>query len=101
VLKVRLDTPGVNGLAIVSPDDVEEIEATDEENPCDFSHSGLGIGGLAHYEEPPFVPSAAAIERVEEMERRARYCRKCGQSDVFDGAMFTTDAGSGICDDCY
>ena len=61
---------------------------------------GFGIGGLARHEEPPLVPSLAAIERVEAMERRATVCRRCGQSDEFDGAMFTTGGGN-ICDDCF
>jgi hypothetical protein len=63
--------------------------------------SGLGIGGLGrHIEEKP-VPTVEQVKRLEQMEARATYCRKCGQSDVFDGAMFTTDPSSGLCDDCY
>ena len=62
---------------------------------------GFGIGGLGRYQEDPIIPSVTAIERVERMEARARTCRRCGQSDVFDGAMFTTDASSGLCDECY
>ena len=65
----------------------------------DFSESGLGIGGLAHHEEKPIAPSARAVERVERMHQRETICRICGQSDVFDGAMFTTYGGN-ICDDC-
>lgn len=63
--------------------------------------SGLGIGGLArHVEEMP-VPSLAAMKRVEKLESEATTCRKCGDDDAFDGAMFTTDPASGSCDDCY
>lgn len=32
---------------------------------------------------------------------RATTCRRCSKSDLFDGAMFTTDPSSGLCDDCY
>lgn len=32
---------------------------------------------------------------------RATTCRRCDKSDLFDGAMFTTDSASGLCDDCY
>lgn len=69
-------------------------------SPHDFSHSGLGIGGLAHYEEPPIVPTLEQIERMEKLESRARHCRRCGATDVFDGAMFTNGGGD-ICDDCF
>jgi hypothetical protein len=61
---------------------------------------GFGIGGLRRHEED-HVPTAAEIARGEELKRQARYCRRCGCSDIFDGAMFTTDPASGICDDCY
>jgi len=71
----------------------------DTEHPYDFSHSGLGIGGLATYQEEPPVPTVAQMERLERMEARATRCRRCGQTDVFDGAMFTT-VGGDICDDC-
>lgn len=64
------------------------------------THSGLGVGGAGSYVEPTIIPTIAAIERVERMEKRATYCRKCGQSDVWDGAMFTTGGGD-VCDDCY
>lgn len=62
----------------------------------------LGIGGIGIYadNEMPIVPSERAIARLERMEKRATYCRRCGQSDVFDGAMFTTLGGTNICDDC-
>ena len=73
------------------------------EAPANEYHGVMGIGGIGTYaeNEMPVIPSVAAIECMERMEARARYCRRCGQSDVFDGAMFTTDRGSGLCDDCY
>ena len=61
---------------------------------------GFGIGGLGHYEEPPVIPTVAQIERLERLEARSTVCRRCGQSDAFDGAMFTTGGGD-VCDDCY
>ena len=67
----------------------------------DFSRSGLGIGGAGSYQEPPIVPTAAQIRRLEQLEVSATTCRRCGADDVFGGAMFTTDPSSGICDDCY
>ena len=67
--------------------------------PCDFD-GGFGIGGLGNYQEPPTIPTIAQMARLEEMEARARYCQKCGESDVFDGAMFTTGGGD-VCDDCF
>lgn len=65
-----------------------------------FGQSGLGIGGLANYVEPVGLPSVAAIKRQERIEREMQVCNGCGQSDLIDGAMFTTMAGSGYCDDC-
>lgn len=86
--------------------EVEEVAADNPvaqptENVHDFSHSGLGIGGLGRHEEAPIIPSIAAMKRVENLERQAHTCRKCGQTDVFDGAMFTTAPSSGLCDDCF
>jgi len=75
--------------------------STGEENPRDFSHTGLGIGGLGSYVEDPIIPTVAQMERMERLERQDRRCRRCHQSETFDGAMFTTDARSGLCDDCY
>ena len=100
VLKIETDTQ-INGLAIVNPKHVEPIasETKTELRQLDFDR-GFGIGGLGRHVEQPIVPSIAAIERVEKMEARATYCRHCGQSDVFDGAMFTTGGGN-ICDDCF
>jgi hypothetical protein len=69
-----------------------------EQDGLDFDQ-GFGIGGLGRHEEPPVVPSEEALERYERLQKRARYCRQCGQSDVFDGVMFTT-LGGDICDDC-
>lgn len=62
----------------------------------------MGIGGIGIYteNEMPQIPTVAQMERLEKLEQRATYCRRCGASDVFDGAMFTTLGGSGICDDC-
>lgn len=62
----------------------------------------MGIGGLGIYaeNEAPFVPSERAIERYEKLAAQARTCRRCGQTDVFDGAMFTTSGGD-VCDDCF
>ena len=82
-------------VAVVSPNPPEQPPQT-----YDFDR-GFGIGGLARYEEPPFIPTVAQMERLERLEAQATYCRRCGQSDVFDGAMFTTDRSSGLCDDCF
>ena len=62
---------------------------------------GFGIGGLARYAEPPVIPTVQQMERVAKLEAQAVRCRRCGDTDMFDGAMFTTDAASGLCDDCY
>ena len=72
----------------------------DSGTPYDFSTSGLGIGGLGTHQEMPIIPTVAAIERVERLEAEMIVCRRCGASDVFDGAMFT-DGGGDICDDCF
>ena len=61
---------------------------------------GYGIGGLGKHEEKPVAPTAGQIEQVVRQERRARRCKACGCSEL-DGARFTTDASSGLCDDCY
>lgn len=65
-------------------------------------HGIIGIGGIGIYEENemPQIPTVAQIERMERLERQATYCQRCGESDVFDGAMFTTLGSSGLCDDC-
>lgn len=67
---------------------------------ADFD-GGFGIGGLSRYIEDPIIPTVKQMERQDQMERKAQYCRSCGCSDIFDGAMFSTDASSGLCDDCY
>lgn len=80
------------------PEDSEKAVPVVEDEYC----GAMGIGGVGVYadNEMPTVPSIAAIERVSRMEREATYCRRCGQSDAFDGAMFTT-GGCDICDDCF
>src|SRR3990167_8165932 len=62
--------------------------------------SGLGIGGINNDQSMPIIPSARAIERVQKMHDTDTICRKCGASENFDGAMFSTLGGSNICDDC-
>lgn len=62
--------------------------------------SGLGIGGINNDQSMPTIPSVRAIERVQKMHDTDTICRKCGASENFDGAMFTTLGGSNICDDC-
>jgi len=74
-------------------------QSADDEHAADFSHSGLGIGGLANYEETPVIPSVRAMERVQRMHDTDVICRRCGASKNFDGAMFTT--GGNVCDDCF
>jgi len=75
----------------------EHPQPMPDEHPYDFSHSGLGIGGLGSFVEPPFIPTIAQMRRMEQVEAGIRACRRCGESD----AMFTTDRSSGLCDDCY
>lgn len=62
----------------------------------------LGIGGIGIFaeNEKPTIPTARQIERMERLDREAIRCRICGQTDIFDGAMFTTIRGGDICDDC-
>lgn len=62
--------------------------------------SGLGIGGIGNDQAAPLVPSVEAIERVRKLTDTDTICRKCGASQNFDGAMFTTISGGDICDDC-
>ena len=80
--------------------DVPAQTLVDSAVSYDFSESGLGIGGLGAYDEKPIIPTVAAIQRVERLEAEMIVCRRCGASDVFDGAMFT-DGGGDICDDCF
>ena len=61
---------------------------------------GFGIGGLGLHEEPPVIPTEAALRRVERLEATDTICQRCGASRNFDGAMFTTGGGN-ICDDCF
>ena len=69
------------------------------ENPHDFSHSGLGIGGAGHHTELTPAPTAVQMERMQKLDQQPR-CRRCGGQE-WTGAMFTTDPSSGLCDDCY
>ena len=62
--------------------------------------SGLGIGGINDDQQIPAIPTAQAIKRVQQLRNTDTVCRRCGASKNFDGAMFTTLAGSNICDDC-
>ena len=62
--------------------------------------SGLGIGGISNDQQIPAIPTVEAIKRVHQMHQSDTICRRCGASKNFDGAMFTTLAGSNICDDC-
>jgi hypothetical protein len=62
--------------------------------------SGLGISGINNDQSMPSIPSVRAIERVQKMHDTDTICKKCGASENFDGAMFTTLGDSGICDDC-
>lgn len=70
------------------------------ENGVHDTDSGLGIGGINNDQSMPMIPSAAAIERLQRMHDTDTICRRCGASRNFDGAMFSTLAGSNICDDC-
>jgi hypothetical protein len=87
----------VRPIHITHPQRLNPAQST--ESPLDFDSGGFGIGGLARYEERPVVPSERALKCYEKMAQRATRCRRCGQTDVFDGAMFTT-LGGDICDDC-
>lgn len=73
----------------------------DLETIGDFSWSGLGIGGLGRHTELSVVPTVKRIGEIERMDAEKRVCIVCGQSDLFDGAMFTTCRESGKCDDCF
>ena len=74
--------------------------ATDAWEALHDTDSGLGIGGINNDQSAPFVPSAAAIERVQRLHDTDTVCRRCGASKNFDGAMFTNFGGGNICDDC-
>ena len=63
--------------------------------------SGLGIGGINNDQSRRTIPSAEAIERMQRMKNTDTVCRRCGASQNFDGAMFSTiGQSSRICDDC-
>lgn len=62
--------------------------------------SGLGIGGVNNDQQMPAIPTVQAIKRVQQMYDTDIVCRRCGASQNFDGAVFSTLAGSNICDDC-
>lgn len=91
--------PGVTG-----PGEYTYSEANNLYSPVDTPGSdfdrGFGIGGLGRHVEEPFIPSVAQMAKLERMEARATHCRRCGESDVVDGAMFTTGGGN-VCDDCF
>ena len=57
---------------------------------------GFGIGGLGQLDEQQIVPSAEVLARIKRMEQAAQTCRRCKQTDLFDGAMFTTDPASAV-----
>jgi hypothetical protein len=71
-----------------------------EENPYDFSWSGLGIGGINDDQSMPEIPSLAVIGRQLRLAETDIICRRCGASMHFDGAMFTNGGGD-VCDDCF
>ena len=66
----------------------------------DFDRTGVGVSRLSQHDEKPIIPTPQAIKRLECLEQQATTCNSCHQTDVFDGAMFTTDPASGMCDDC-
>lgn len=76
-----------------------DTDTSQSEGVHDFD-TGLGIGGLSRHRENLVIPTVAQMERVEERIKRATTCRRCGQDDEFDGAMFTTGGGN-VCDDCF
>lgn len=84
--------------ALLSAESPTKAQQPQEWQTMDID-SGLGIGGINNDQSAPFVPSAAAIERVQRLHDTDTVCRRCGASKNFDGAMFTT-VGGNICDDC-
>lgn len=63
--------------------------------------SGLGIGGINRDQSAPTVPTIQAIKRIKHLTDTDTICRRCGASQNFDGAMFSTlGRSSRICDDC-
>ena len=71
----------------------------DNNYPHDID-SGLGIGGINNDQSLPIIPSAADIERFENMQATDKVCKRCGASKNFAGAMFT-NGSKNICDDCF
>lgn len=61
-------------------------------------------GDWDYYTPAQFDPYAKvtekSLEKLEKMQEQAHYCKRCGQSDVFDGIQFTNGGGD-ICDDCF
>jgi hypothetical protein len=96
MLRVRIDE---KRCALVLPSHVVDVVEDVAEPGLDFSESGLGIGGLATYEEPPVILTEQQWRRMEKLQATEIICKRCGASSL-DGAMFTTLGGSGICDDC-
>lgn len=81
------------------PDDEQTTTLTPV--PMDFDQ-GFGIGGLGRFVEDPIIPTIAQMKKLEQLEAQATYCRMCGESDVFDGAMFGNNGKSSrLCNDCY
>ncbi len=60
---------------------------------------GFGIGGLGRQVAKDTLTPRQA-ERKAQAERETKYCSICGASEL-DGAMFSTDAGGNVCDDCF
>lgn len=88
----------------------EEVELVqDDSRGYDFDRTGLGIGGInradPYYDELDVIHALerdpGLLDRIQTRERTMRVCRRCGDNDLYDGAMFTTDPASGLCDDCY
>lgn len=96
VLRVRI---GGDKCALVDPAHVVEVVEEKPTEGRDFSESGLGIGGLATYEEPVIVPTMPQLAALERLAAAEIICKRCGASSL-DGAMFTTLGGEPICDDC-
>lgn len=87
--------PGVTGPGCYTWSEAHHSYYPVQQNePSDFD------SGLGRHEEKPIAATAVQIGRMEAQARRERICRRCGQSDIFDGAMFTTGGGN-ICDDCF
>lgn len=78
---------------------VQPARQAHADSDTDTAIIGIGGIGICSQNEMPTIPSEQALKRYDEMDRRAHYCKRCGQSDV-DGAMFTTNPNSGLCDDC-